>query len=392
MVKSLRELCSRLGFEYSDELIPYYERARRLYEECGASVFDTERIRRINEKYNIFRTLLEEVIRVGEHLREDTDIVLYNYIAALAIEDRVDFNKLLSLPDGKCERTDHSATYAILWHLDSAIERLEERGLPKEVISDTLNGIESEMIAYFEYNGRYGTRGFIGWYSYFLFGDIIRVGRLQYQFFDFPFPARVFKKGDDVAVLMDGVDMHKRGMVFGTVGQSDEDGKYFADIKKSGDAVIGYRANKYGEADPEPVTLVGYEEVIVRGDPVLSIHITNSEPFDFELVRASLDSAREFFPKYYPDVKLKGFLLHSWMQEKRLRDIMGRDTNITRLSDMFVGIPTKSGQYGVFMYLFGKPEGTPISMLPERSSMQRAVKKYLLEGNYFYSKAGILLI
>ncbi|MBQ7363072.1 MAG: hypothetical protein IJW48_01335 [Clostridia bacterium] len=392
MKKQAMEFCERLGIEYSEGLLPYYERGLKHYRSEGLRIFDSDRLRRINKKYNIFRTLLDRVLEAGEIIQKNPDLVLYNYIAREVIADKVPFNKLLSLPDRGCVETDHSVTYAILSHLEDAIARLEKRNLPLEIISDTLGGIESEMIAYFEFNGRYGTRGYVGWYSLFLHGEIIRVGRLQYQFIKFSSPVRVFRKGDDVAVLMDGVDMHKKGMLFGSLGQCDEEGKYFADIKEEGNAVTGYRANRYGEVDPEPVTLVGYSEPLKRGDTVLAIHITNSEPFNFELVQASFAAADEFFPQYYPDVEVKGYFAHSWVLEKRLRDIMGRDTNITRLADMFVGIPTKGNQHGAYMYLFGVEQGTPAEALPERSSMQRAVKKYLQDGNYFYDKAGIRLI
>ena len=138
--------------------------------------------------------------------------------------------------------------------------------------------------------------------------------------------------------------------------------------------------------------LSGYTEVLRKGDNVLSVHITNSEPFNIELVRKSFEEADEFFPRYYGDMNIKAYYIHSWLAEKRLRDIIGRDTNITLFADMFEGIPTRSEQYGAYMYLFACPEDTPTDALPERSSMQRAVKKYMQAGNYFYDKAGIRLI
>ncbi len=386
------EFCNRLGLEYTEELLPYFERGAMRYEREGLAIFDPERLRRINGKYNIFRVLLEHVIEAGEIIKKNPDLVLYNYIAAEVIADRAPFNSLLSLPDRGCAESDHSPTYAILSHLEGAIAILEERSLPLEVISDSLNGIESEMLAYGEFNGRYGTRGFVGWYTLFLRGEILRIGRLQYQFVKLSNPIRVFKRGEDVAVLMDGVEMHRKGMIFGSLGQSDEEGKYFADIVKEGNTVRGYRTNKYGEADPEPVTLEGYSEKLARGDNVLSVHITNSEPMSFELVKESFEAADVFFAKYYSDVGVKGYYIHSWLLEKRLRDIMGRDTNITRLADLFVGIPVRGGQHGVYMYLFGCSEDTPVEELPEKTSMQRAVKKYMLDGNYFFDKAGIRLI
>ena len=392
MEREVKELWERLGIEYTDEVLPYYERGLRLMGKHGDAIFDTERLEKINAKYNIFRQLEGHLTEVAKELRKNPDMLIYNYMAAEAIVDRIPFNKMFSLPADGTVLSDHAATFAILWHLDGAIARLEERKLPLRIISDSLNGIESEMLAYEEFKGRYGTRGFVGWYTYFLFGEILRVGRLQYQFFKLPSPVRVYKRTEEVAILMDGVDMHKKGMIFGSLGQTDEEGRYFADITEDGNSVFGYRTNKYGEVDPLRVELSGYTEVLRKGDNVLSVHITNSEPFNIELVRKSFEEADEFFPRYYGDMNIKAYYLHSWLAEKRLRDIIGRDTNITLFADMFEGIPTRSGQYGAYMYLFACSEDTPTDELPERSSMQRAVKKYMQEGNYFYDKAGIRLI
>ena len=392
METKVMELCERLGIEFSEELIQYYERGLALLEKHGDAIFDTERFLSINAKYNIFRRIEKHLTEVGEELRRDPDMVIYNYMAAEAITDKIPFNKLFSLPDNGSVRSDHAATYAVIWHLEGAIALLEAKGIPHNIISDSLNGIESEILAYYEFNGRYGTRGYIGWYSYFLRGEILRVGRLQYQFIKFSSPVRVFAKGDDVAILMDGVDMHKKGMIFGSLGQDDEAGKYFAEVTELGDTVTGYRTNKYGEADPERVELPGYTEVLRRGDNVLSVHITNSEPFNIELVRESFREADAFFPKYYPELDIKAYYLHSWLAEKRLRDIISKDTNITMFADMFHGIPTRSGQHGAYNYLFSVSPDTPVEQLPENSSMQRAVKKYMLSGNYFYDKAAIRLI
>ena len=37
------------------------------------------------------------------------------------------------------------------------------------------------------------------------------------------------------------------------------------------------------------------------------------------------------------------------------------------------------------------PKKPPFSALPENTSMQRAVKKYLCEGGHFYAKGGVFL-
>ena len=52
------------------------------------------------------------------------------------------------------------------------------------------------------------------------------------QFKKFDDKIRVYKKGDDIKILIDGAEVHKKGMLFGSKGQEDENGRFFAEITK----------------------------------------------------------------------------------------------------------------------------------------------------------------
>ena len=125
---------------------------------------------------------------------------------------------------------------------------------------------------------------------------------------------------------------------------------------------------------------------------MVAIHITNGEPFHIDTVRESFRRMDEVIEKYYSDLDIKGYHGYSWVFNKHLRDIMGRDTNLTMLADMFHLYPTCGGHHGIFEYVFRRPGTTPLEELPEDSSMQRGIKKYLLDGNYFYEMAAIRLV
>ena len=171
----------------------------------------------------------------------------------------------------------------------------------------------------------------------------------------------------------------------------DEAGKYYAEITEDGDKVTGYAVNEYGECVKELVTLEGYEEILRKGDKVINVHIPAHEPFTAEICEQSYARAREVFAKCFPEYKYKAFCCFSWMIEKRLKPIMGRDTNITKFADKFTGFPLKSSSSGVYSYLYHTNKKIPPAELPEGNSMQRAVKKFMLDGNVFYEKGGLFL-
>ena len=70
---------------------------------------------------------------------------------------------------------------------------------------------------------------------------------------------------------------------------------------------------------------------------------------------------------------------------------MGRDTNVTRFCDKFTGFPLQSNGKAVNSFLFHVPGETEAKDLPEDTSMQRAVKKFILDGGVFYEKGGVFI-
>ena len=392
MINEAKAFAQRLGVEYHDEMLPYYGQALKLDGEVTSRMFDRERIRALNKKYNFLRYVEEELLAAMEEIERDHDLVLLNGILYLIIKDGKRTGGIMPVPKGGSRKLDFGPAPSVLYFVESGAALLEERGLPWEIISDSLWGLESEMLAYRDMHGRYGCRDYFDWYLYFVRGEIIRIGRLQYQFVKFTSPVRVFRREGRVTVMMDNVDMHRGGMMHGALGHTDEEGKYFADVREDDNRVTGYVADRYGEVSPEPVTLEGFDEPLKRGDNVISIHITNGEPFTFELVEESFRRAGEVWKKYYADMDIKGYYGYSWVFNKHLRDILGRDTNITRLADLFDIFPTRGGHHGIFEYVFSVPGDTPIEELPERTSMQRGIKKYLQGGNLFLEMAGVMLL
>ena len=383
----------RLGVEFKEELLPYYERALELKRERGLAIVEKDRLIRLNEEYKFFRVGFDAVLEASDLVAKNDDLILYNYVIYLIITDGIKaIEKIIPTPAGVSTETDFAPAFGILYCIESAVEILKKRGLPIEIISDSLSGIESEMLAYYDMHARYGMRDYVGWYTYFLLGEIIRVGRLQYQFMKFGTAVKVYERDGDIAIMANNRDAHKNGLFFGATGNQDEDGKFFAELKIDGDRVTGYRADRYGELSTTPETIEGYREVLKEGDNVVAIHITNGEPFHIDTVRESFRMMDEVIEKYYSDLDIKAYHGYSWVFNKHLRDIMGRDTNLTLLADMFDLYPTSGGHHGIFEYVFKRPGSTPIEELPEDTSMQRAIKKYLLDGNVFCEMACIRMI
>ena len=390
MINEVKNFCERLGIAFCDELVPYYEKGLAMFEKEGYRAVDKDRIIKLNDKYYFFRKWFDDVLAAADMIKPDRDLMIHIYTLIVIIKEKADI-KYLPIPDRKRLDTDFLPMFSLLWFLEDMIADMERRNVPFQVISDTLQGFDAEINDYYDMFHRSGMRIYVGWFLLFVRCELIRCGRLNFQMTTFNKKIRAYKKGDDIKVLIDGDYVHEKGMIFGSEKQDDEEGKYFAEIVEEGDTVTGYACNEFGECVKEKVTLVGYEEVLRQGDKIISVHIPAHDPFTYEICEESYKIAREVFKNCYPEFEYKAFCCFSWMLEKRLKQIMGRDTNITRFADKYVGFPLKSGGGGCFSFLYHLNGKVPIEQLPENNSMQKAVKKYFLDGNVYYEKGGLFL-
>ena len=389
MNSSYTEYCERLGINPPDSFIGFYEKGAELYKKIGKALVDADMLHSLQKRFGMFGNWFDDVQNAAKIISEDEDLLLFVYIFACILEERHELFSM-TLPDRDCAATDHLPLFSFLRFADEMAENLEKRKLPEDVIRSTMGCFAHEMNDYHGLFGRSGVRIYSSWFMHFLNGRILRIGRLNFEMTEFDRKMRVYEHCGKLIVFADGEYMHKSGMVWGSAGQTDEEGKYFAEITEENGAVSGYAANEYGEIEPHRITLEGAREVLRRGDKILSVHIPAEDPLTVELCEEAYKRAREIFASCYPEFGFKAFCCFSWMLEKRLRLITGKESNITRFADKYTGFPLLSGDacFSFLFHVYDKPE---LKDLPETTSMQRAVKKYLCEGGHFYAKGGVFL-
>ncbi len=393
-----KQLMAELNIGYYPEIEPYYLRAVELYLTRGKRVVDTDRIKKFNAEYNFLRKYEEEVCDAADMIAKDEAMLLFVYTLVALFEK----NKgpecdiggrhivYTELPDRERLDTDMAPLFAFFWFLDDMIADFYRRGVPKQVVSDTLWGMETEMDDYLNMFGRIGMRRYVDWYFCFLRRFILRVGRFQFVMRPYRGPARIYRKGDEYAALMDNIMMHRTNIPLGSFGAEDEDGSYLAQIKEEGGNIIGYAADERGRCNGEITILSGYTEFLRAGEMIVEIHIPSEGGFSPEICRASYAEARRIIDECYPDYGAKAFVCHTWMMQTSLYDIMGKETNITRFQGDFVKYPLQSQGNGIYPFVYNLKGKAPAETLPENTSMQRGIKKYLLSGHTFYEMGGVL--
>lgn len=127
-----------------------------------------------------------------------------------------------------------------------------------------------------------------------------------------------------------------------------------------------------------------------KDSPVLSLHIPDySGPLSPRACDRSLELAREFFPRHFPQETYAVAACHSWLLDPQLRTYLPADSNIVRFQDRFrlAYVSPEAGDRDPVRFVFGDPEA-PLDKVPRSTTLQRAVVDHLRSGGHWHAGHG----
>ncbi|MGN1450837.1 MAG: acyltransferase domain-containing protein [Eubacteriales bacterium] len=131
-------------------------------------------------------------------------------------------------------------------------------------------------------------------------------------------------------------------------------------------------------------------EGVPSGEYVLETHIPQGEPLGNEACLESFRMAGEFFEKYYPGQKAEYCVCCSWLLCPNLVNVAGENSNIVKFMRLWTQLPhggddSAQAVQRVFGFGFDRED---LANAPEKTSLQRNLKKYLLGGGKLEISAG----
>ena len=148
---------------------------------------------------------------------------------------------------------------------------------------------------------------------------------------------------------------------------------------------------RLGRLEYQPRTLqqdIVFGEVsLAAGTPILEVHIPAGAPFCQRELSASLCSAGPFFERYFQR-SFFWFHCHSWLLSPALRDLLSPASGILQFQRFFTIYSEDFSFPQAEQRVFGSVQADP-QRYTERTSLQRALKKYLLAGNHVGMGMGV---
>lgn len=136
---------------------------------------------------------------------------------------------------------------------------------------------------------------------------------------------------------------------------------------------------------------IGQLEYEMLQDPhVISLHIPSDSKITVQEVDASLLAARAFFADHFPDYAEAPIGCESWLLSPALREHLDGESRILAFQNRFFILHADPEPGDVLEWLFSVPEDTAVENLPENTSLQRKVKKYMLSGGKIGVARGVL--
>ena len=131
-------------------------------------------------------------------------------------------------------------------------------------------------------------------------------------------------------------------------------------------------------------------EDIKKGDPIISMHIPEGEPLLKEKCEESLNLARKFFAKYFPEHNYSYFYCHSWLLDQTNAEFLGENSNIVKFASLFRKISrdeTLAATKYVFRWNITADE---VAGAKAETKLQKAIQAHLAEGKKLYATGGLI--
>ncbi|OXS36120.1 acyltransferase domain-containing protein [Streptomyces sp. XY006] len=128
---------------------------------------------------------------------------------------------------------------------------------------------------------------------------------------------------------------------------------------------------------------------VTPGEPCLNLHIPGFYgPLSPEACDRSLDSARAFFARHFPQERHRVAVCHSWLLDPQLKRYLDPESNIVRFQERFrsarePGAEPDRADTDPVRFVFGDPN-LPVESLPRRTSVERAVGDHLRAGGHWH--------
>ena len=286
--------------------------------------------------------------------------------------------------------------FGLLVHL-SGIRVVEQRyvarGIPLSYMQASYNSVRIWVNSFHTFYGRWGHDRERPRMVYIEHLRIIRIGRLEFETNWFAGKIVVLRNRENgivTALSEGGIPVNEDGYISGTNDIWDPNAWYTffdeTDDRYIGNEISCGRISR----DIRQWKKEEWEEIARRGQYSINIHIPRDGRLNIEEVQKSIEEARAFYPKYFPDRKHRIFECHTWLFDPKFPEMLGENSGIVQFQKLFFRYPEETSDAGVMTSAFTEAPFTLEEWQPT-TSLQRKVIEYYRKGGRLFGLGGVIL-
>lgn len=127
-----------------------------------------------------------------------------------------------------------------------------------------------------------------------------------------------------------------------------------------------------------------------RNMVIIKIHIPKGSKLDINDVKKSIYDSKYILEKIY-DIKNFKYLCNSWLLSNQIYEIVDKSSNIAKFHDLFSVTDGIECTADILNFVYNINECNNYMMLQEDTSLQKNIKKQLLDNKKFYLGIGTLI-
>jgi hypothetical protein len=357
----------------------------RMREEDFKLISEAE-ILALEEKYHLLGQYLPQTLQARNDLEKDEARKTWIAAAAFCFPERsIKEVRRIPLPasDGSLAG-DMAPLFVLLPQVETAAADYRAHGFSEEEIIRFMKSFEGGLGVGEKKNGQPGiNKTYYAWICRYAKASLFRVGGLNFEFTDFSKETIALKNihTGEIVMVMRNYVFNENGLPIESAGQYNPKNAFAAAFATLPDAYYGYPVRNIrcvNELTAFPKE--DWKILAQAGDPMLGIHIPRGADISAEATRNAFAEALAIVKKWYPERKIHGLFCSSWLLDPVFDTMLPEGSRIRQFGSVFIRYPRKSGGDSVFSFVF--PKKVPFEELPEDTSLQRALKKYYLDGKF----------
>lgn len=358
-------------------------------------ICDPNWVDKLEQSHKVFGQYHALVREAAQQLQQDENRLYWGQVVSTVLPD-CNVEEARQIPMPKSNNTlagDFLPLLILMTQLKNCIAEYQKRGMPEDMIRRNLDHFVDGISIVERRTGRPAIDlTYFRWLVKFIKAKLFNSHGFNFEIKELPSNVCILQEINTAKlfpVFISGI-FHHTGKPLGSAGCESADDSFEISFMETDTEIVAHGCcNGIAERCQSAFSKCDFRVFLRPGDPVISVHIPRGTDISASNAAQALKAGFEDAAAYYPDHGAKAIYCRSWLLDPTFKELLKPTAKIPAFGNLFTKFPSKSAGNEVFSFVFER--SMPLDQLPERTSLERAIKQHYLNGKYIHAYAGVTL-